>query len=101
MSQLVIEDIPAELVERLRRRAERTGRTLEAEALDVLSHADLPLPPARSNEPLGTALASRLAEIGLTQEDWNALAESLEAVRFSRGDSIHRWVDFGDGPDGP
>lgn len=101
MSQLVIGDVPDDLVERLRQRAERTGRTVEAEALAVLSNAELPAPLVRSNEPLGAALSRRLGEIGLLQEGWTALAESLEAVRSSRSDSIHRWVDFSDWPVAP
>ena len=100
MNQLLI-SVPEEIVARLRRRAERTGRSLEAEALDVLEHAEMPLPPLRHNDPFSVALSRRLAEVGMTQDDWEALARSLEAVRGSRGDSIHRWIDFSDWPDDP
>ena len=98
MEQLVIADVPDEVAERLRRRAAASGRTLEGEVRALLSSVAEPAAAQQANEPLGDAIAQCVLETGLTVEAWNDLDRSLIAIRSSRGDSLHRWVDFG-GPE--
>ena len=96
MGQMVITGVPADLEARLRRRAELSGRSIEAETLDLLSRVEATLPPLPTNQPFTLDLARKLADVGLTKDDWDALDNSLDIVRRSRGDSIHRTVDFND-----
>jgi plasmid stability protein len=91
---LTIRDLPDELVVSLTRRAKTSGRTVEQEALGLLHDAIEPRTTSLSNEPFATSVARRIAEVGLTVEDWQELDSSLDAARSARGDSIHRWIDF-------
>lgn len=94
MVQLVI-DLPAEVAERLKRRAAQSGRTVASEAQAVL--AAVPMEPAthQCNEAFGTGLAAELVALGITPSDGIALDASLDAIRTSRSDGIHRWIDWG------
>jgi len=94
MSQLIIADLPDEVETRLRERAAKSGRTVEAEIRSLLTSAMESPPSLKSNEPFATSLTNRVRAIGLTEEAWEELDRSLEAIRGSRHDSIHRWLDF-------
>ena len=96
MADLVIRDLPDDLAERLAQCAALSGRSIEAEAIAALSSLPATRQTVRSNEPFGNALSSRMAAIGITNEDCEALERSLDAIRSSRSDSIHRWIDFSD-----
>ena len=91
---LIIRDLPEELLVRLRRRAEQSGHSVEQEALDILFDSIEQHASALPNEPFAAALSRRMAEIGLSNADWQELDRSLDAARQSRSDSIHRWIDF-------
>jgi plasmid stability protein len=65
MAQILVRDIEKDVKERLRQRAKRHGRSMEAEVRDILRDAlkaeDVPLPG------LGTRIASRFKGIGLRE----------------------------------
>ena len=94
MASLVIDDLPADTLVRLKQRAHATGRSVEAEARALLTETTATGMPG-GNEALGTGLSDRLASIGLTKNDTDELDRSLAAIRSARLDQIHRWVDFG------
>ncbi len=96
MPQFIIRDLPEETERLLRRRAELSGRTPEAEAGALLRAAVGSQERPLSNEPFGTELLARLRSSGLTDDDWEEFDRSLTAARQSRGDSIHRRIDFMD-----
>ncbi len=63
MAQILVRDIEDDVKERLRRRAQRHGRSMEAEARDILRDA---LKDERQTSPaLGTRIAARFRGIGL------------------------------------
>lgn len=98
MAELVIANLPQDIEQRLRRRAQLHGRSLENEALALLAAASDIGVVGSSNEPFGAAVNRRVREMGMSDEAWNELDRSLEAARLSRNDSIHRWIDF-EGPE--
>jgi len=66
LAQLIVRNLDEDVKRRLRERAERRGKSMEAEARDILSNA---LAEAeRPNEGLGTRIAARFAELGLDKE---------------------------------
>ena len=66
MAQLVVRNLNDEVKAKLRRRARRHGRSMEAEIREILSSAVKD--DVRAAMPLGSRLAARFARIGLTQE---------------------------------
>jgi antitoxin FitA len=82
MAQLVVRNVPDEVKERLKRRAKRHGRSLEAEARNVLADAPEPPPlPVDDGEGWATKLARRMAEIGVTNEDIDELDRAIAEGR--------------------
>ena len=75
MAQLLIRNLPDDVKERLRRRAEQHGRSLEAEARDILEHAATSTSRGE-DEGWGTRLARKITEIGVTKDD----ADELERI---------------------
>jgi plasmid stability protein len=66
MAQLIVRNIDEDVKRRLRERAERRGKSMEAEARDILSSA-----LAETERPavgLGTRIAARFAGLGLDRE---------------------------------
>jgi antitoxin FitA len=63
MAQLVVRNIEAEVKRRLQRRARRHGRSMEAEARDILR--DAAKEESNPSRGLGTEIASLFKKIGL------------------------------------
>ena len=66
MAQLIVRNIDEDVKRRLRERAERRGKSMEAEARDILSSA-----VAETERPavgLGTRIAALFVGIGLDEE---------------------------------
>ena len=90
MAQLVVRNLPDDVKERLKRRAERHGRSLEAEVRDILEHV-----PDRPDESTATTTApgaawvndftEKMRAIGLSQEDWEEFDRSLQESRRNWG----------------
>jgi antitoxin FitA len=92
MGQILVRKLGDDVKERLRARAKRNGRTLEAEARAVLEEAATATPveePKRFG--LGTELLALQCDSELTQEDWEAFERSLQE---NRKDFKVRVIDF-------
>jgi plasmid stability protein len=63
MAQLIVRKLDEDVKRRLRERAQRRGRSMEAEARDILSNALAEVEHPKIG--LGTRIASLFAEIGL------------------------------------
>lgn len=93
MAQLLVRNLPEEVKERLKRRAEANGRSLEAEVRDILAQTPpLPTRTKAKKEGAGTALAKQLKKIKVSDETWKSFEENLKAVRR---DWRPRKIDFG------
>ena len=97
MAQLLVRNVSDDVKERLRQRAKRHGRSLEAEARAILSDA------AGSQKPQGVAvkaagggwatdLARKMKKTGLTKKDADALDANIRELRKSWR---MRSIDFG------
>lgn len=64
MAQFVVRNLEDEVKARLKRRAERHGRSMEEEVREILRNAARDEIPPRQN--LGSRIATRFARIGLT-----------------------------------
>lgn len=95
MAQLLIRNLSDEVKERLRRRAERHGRSLEAEAREILEHAAVDTAPLQA-EGFGTQLARKIAAIGTTKEDVDELERIIADDRQLQRDRLSRPIDFGE-----
>jgi plasmid stability protein len=84
LAQLVVRNLPDEVKDRLKRRAEHHGRSLEAEVRDILSRAPAPPTSAAKGEGLGKTLNRQLKKYKLTKEDWEAFDRSLAELRSNR-----------------
>ena len=91
MGQILVRGITDDAKERLRARAQRHGRTLEAEVRLILEAAAISPPTAEVKLGFGTALQARMNEIGITQEDWEEFDKSL---REARKEFTMREIDF-------
>jgi plasmid stability protein len=103
MAQLVIRKIDDAVRERLKARARRNGRSLEAEARVILEEAAnggrvakrAPKRPAKrplkKEKGFGTLMHERFKKVGLTDEEWKLFNEGIEELR--RGDVLEP-VDF-------
>jgi plasmid stability protein len=63
MAQIIVRNLDEGVKRRLRERAQRRGKSMEAEARDILSNALAE--PERPKVGLGTRIASRFADLGL------------------------------------
>ena len=82
MAQLVVRNLPDDVKERLRRRADRHGRSLEAEVRDILGKVPEPMPvDQQTSKKWATDLAERMRRIGVTNEDIDALNEGIAELR--------------------
>jgi plasmid stability protein len=66
MAQLVVRDLEEEIKARLKRRAERHGRSMEEEIRHILRNATKE--PDRPVAGLGSRIARRFSNVGLTVE---------------------------------
>ncbi|MGQ0673452.1 MAG: FitA-like ribbon-helix-helix domain-containing protein [Hyphomicrobium sp.] len=84
MAQLVVRNIPDEVKDRLKKRAEQHGRSLEAEVRDILSNVASAPAPTASKEGLGTELARKLKKYKLSREDWETFELGIAELRKNR-----------------
>lgn len=77
MAQLIVRRLDEQVKERLKARARRHGRSVEAEARAILEEAT-------STEPekgFGTLMSRRFSKIGLTDEEFRLFNEGIEESR--------------------
>ncbi len=82
MAQLVVRDLEEEVKRRLQRLARRHGRSMEAEAREILRAAVSA--ERREPGPLGKRLASRFAGIGLDASIPELRGQGAKPVRFRK-----------------
>jgi plasmid stability protein len=81
VAQIIVRNLDEGVKRRLRERAERRGRSMEAEARDILSNA-----VAESDRPkvgLGTRIAARFANLGLDVEIEEMRGEEARPADFN------------------
>ena len=95
MAQLIVRKIEDAVKERLRARAKKHGRSLEAEVRAILEDAANAQRkhgrPGKKNKGFGTLMHERFKDVGLTDAEWNLFNSGIETIR--RGSTI-KPVDF-------
>lgn len=82
MAQLVVRNLPDDVKERLKRRAKRHGRSLEAEVRDILATVPDPVQNDRGPENRwASKLAQRMRSIGVKDADIDALNNNIAELR--------------------
>jgi antitoxin FitA len=82
MAQFVVRNLEESVKARLRRRANRHGRSMEEEVRDILRNAVRAEEPAAA--PLGSRLRGRFARIGLDQDIAEFRGQRARAAVFKR-----------------
>jgi plasmid stability protein len=85
VAQLIVRRLGDEVKERLRARAKKHGRSLEAEAREILSEAaGMNRTKAASASGFGTRVSARFKEIGFTRRELKAFNTRVEKRRKER-----------------
>lgn len=92
MAQLIVRNLPDEVKLKLKKRAEKHGRSVEAEARAILSEATDISAISAAETGLGTQLAKKLARHKVSKTDWDAFDENMRQLRRSWR---MRDIDFG------
>ncbi len=95
MAQLVVRQLPVEVKERLKRRAKRHGRSLEAEVRDILENAITENGRAleKSQPYLGDRLKLLIGKSALTPQEWAEFDQSI--VEMGRNRKMRK-LDLGE-----
>jgi antitoxin FitA len=80
MAQILVRRIDSKLKERLRRRAEKHGHSMEEEARDILR--DALKDDSKPEKGLGTRIAERFKRIGLTEPIQELRGFAVKPVKF-------------------
>ena len=82
MAQFVVRQLEEDVKARLKRRAERHGRSMEEEVRDILRNAARE--EGRPVKKLGSRIASRFSRIGLTTDLPEMRGEQPRSPEFAR-----------------
>jgi plasmid stability protein len=82
MAQFVVRDLEESVKARLQRRAARHGRSMEDEVRHILRDAVKEQNPAIGK--LGSRIAARFVEVGLTGELPELRGQAAQAVKFDK-----------------
>ncbi len=74
MAQLVVRNLDDQVKARLKARAARNGRSLEAEVRELLRHAVEGPAPDPAGQGLGSRIAARFSGLGLSAAEADSLA---------------------------
>lgn len=80
MAQLIVRDLADSVKEKLRRRAARRQRSLEAEVRDIL--CDAVARPESNERHLGSRIASRFSGLGVTLDVAELRGHAARRARF-------------------
>lgn len=86
MAQLLVRNLPDDVKERIRQRAKRHGRSLEAEAraiLEDIARNERANVSKRDEEGFGTRMHRRFAKAGLTKAEAALFDKAIEDLRRS------------------
>lgn len=82
MAQLLVREVPEEVKERLKRRAIKHGRSLEAEVRDILANVPEPLTSKRDKSPgIGALLVKKQRRLGVARADIDELNRNIAELR--------------------
>ena len=81
MAQFIVRQLEPSVKTRLKARARRHGRSMEAEVREILRAAVADSPPSVQN--LGSRIAARFREVGLSAALPELRGEEVRAVRFA------------------
>jgi plasmid stability protein len=85
MAQLIVRKLDDDVKERLKARAKKHGRSLEAEARAILEHAANGEPPsavaAKKEKGFGTLMHERFKHTGFTDEEYEEFERRLAEMR--------------------
>jgi len=81
MAQLIVRKLDEDVKERLKSRAKRHGRSLEAEARDILEAAARSEPRLAEEAGFGTRMRERFAKRGLTESEVRDFNRAIAALR--------------------
>jgi plasmid stability protein len=85
MAQLIVRKLDDGVKERLRARAKRNGRSLEAEAREILREvADKERARPSSSPGFGTRVSARFKGIGFTRKELEDFNRAIDEVREER-----------------
>jgi plasmid stability protein len=85
MAQLIVRNLDDAVKERLRARAKRNGRSLEAEAREILKEAaEKERARAGSAPGFGTRASARFKGIGFTRKELDAFNRAVDEARKER-----------------
>lgn len=85
MAQLIVRNLEDRVKERLRDRAKRNRRSLEAEAREILREAAEKEPAGASSATgFGTRVSGRFKGIGFTRKELEAFNRAVDAARRER-----------------
>lgn len=85
MAQLVVRNLDDEVKERLRERAKRNRRSLEAEAREILKEAAESEHTGREAAPgFGTRASARFKRIGFSRKELDSFNRTVEEARKER-----------------
>jgi plasmid stability protein len=85
MAQLIVRNLDDEVKERLRARARRNGRSLEAEAREILREAAERERARRSPAPgFGTRASARFKGIGFSRKELEVFNRAVDEARKER-----------------
>lgn len=82
MAQLVVRDLADSVKEKLRQRASRRRRSLEAEVREILS--DAVARPESNEGRLGSRIAGRFAGLGLDRDITELRGQPARPARFKK-----------------
>jgi len=82
MAQFVVRNIEVEVKTRLRRQAERHGRSMEEEVRDILRNAVKAEDSSAGG--LGTGISSMFAKVGIDKDIPELRGHKIDPVNFSR-----------------
>ena len=80
MAQLIVRNLDQAVKRKLKRRAERHGRSMEEEVRDILR--DAVKDEGRRRKGLGTAIAERFRGIGLEEPIQEFKGYTIEPIKF-------------------
>ena len=84
MADIIVRRLDDAVKERLRQRAKRHGRSLEAEVREILEAATAPDPSDNEDsnrEGFGTRLHKRVTKVGLTPDEARVLNQAVDELR--------------------
>jgi plasmid stability protein len=84
MAQLIVRKLDDDVKERLKARAKKHGRSLEAEARAILQEATIgdrsTKRRRKEKKGFGTLMAERFKDVGLTDAEWKLFNEGIEEI---------------------